>query len=299
MDHSIIQFPSFVCLSSLTVLYLTALVNPMYITCYSSNQSKELTLKFPVLRQYHSHNCIWLDVKRVTIEAPLLEKVEISRQWVRSWPCDVSHAEIVIRASYITKYRYEGYISSETILLDAHVDKASISLTKSNVKSGQQMKNFFCKLFNINNLKCLTLIRGLAPLKPYLVDIPAFRMLSSLDICYSVTVELLLALLFKSPCLETLVLQAIESYTEPPNFAIVPECFLSTLKVVRFVNFAGGELELSFAKFVMENSQFLESISFSRYTLREEEIEKIKEKIFLVKRSFNIEYSAHSVTFKV
>ncbi|XP_058756169.1 F-box/FBD/LRR-repeat protein At3g14710-like [Vicia villosa] len=269
----------------------------MNITCYSSNQSKELTLNFPVLREYKSYDCIWLDVKRVTIEAPLLEKVEISRQWLRSY--DVSHAEIVIRASYVTKYRYEGYISLETILLDAHVAKASIFLTKSNVKSGQQMKNFFCKLFNINNLKRLKLIQDLAPMKPYLVDIPAFQMLGYLHLYYSLTFELLLALLLKSPCLETLVLQAIDSYTEPPDFAIVPECFLSTLKVVRFENFDGGKLELSFAKFVMENSQFLESISFSCYRLGREKIEKIKEKMFLVKRSFNLEYSAHSVTFKV
>ncbi|XP_058764453.1 F-box protein At3g59000-like [Vicia villosa] len=158
LGHSIIQFPSFVSLSSLTVLKLTAIRNPMKITCYSSNQSKELTLKFPFLREYISFDCIWLDVKRVIIDAPLLENVKIVRQWLMSF--DVSHAEIVIRASYITNYLYSTYISSETTLLDAaHVADASIYLRDdSEVEmSGQEMKIFVRKLFNINNLKCLRL----------------------------------------------------------------------------------------------------------------------------------------------
>ncbi|KAI5428282.1 hypothetical protein KIW84_033316 [Lathyrus oleraceus] len=158
MGHSIIQFPSFVCLSSLTALYLVAIRSPMKITCYSSNQSKELTLKFPVLRDYISCDCIWLDVKRVTIDAPLLEKVIIERQW--DYSSNVSHAEIEIRASYVTNYLYRSYVSSETTLLDAaHVAEASISLSddsKVNM-SGQELKIFVRKLFNINNLKGLIL----------------------------------------------------------------------------------------------------------------------------------------------
>ncbi|CAI8613291.1 unnamed protein product [Vicia faba] len=268
MNHSTIQFPSFVCLSSLTVLSLVA----MKITCCSSDQSKKLKLKFPVLREYTSFDCIWLGVKHVTIEAPLLEKVNIFRHWYTTF--NMSQAVIEIRASYITNYSYMSYISSETILLDvAHVAEASICLTNSKVQmSEQQMKICVLKLFNLKNLKCLRLIYGLESMKYYLADIPAVRMLGYLHIHCSVSIEILLALLLKSPCLETLVLKAIDSYTELPSFSIVPECFLSTLKVV------------------------LESISFSCYKLSEAEIEKVKEKTFLFKRSFNIEFSAHSVT---
>ncbi|KAI5428275.1 F-box protein At4g22280 isoform X3 [Lathyrus oleraceus] len=265
MGHSIIQFPSFVCLSSLTALYLVAIRNPMKITCYSSNQSKELTLKFPVLRDYISCDCIWLDVKRVTIDAPLLEKVIIDRQW--DYSSNVSHAEIEIRASYVTNYYYRSYVSSETTLLDAaHVAEASISLSDDS--------------------------KNLAPMEHYLADISAFGMLSNLCISYFVTIENLLCLLLKSPCLETLVLKyPIYSAKRPPNFAIVPECFLSTLKVVRFAKFTGGQQEFSFAKFVMEKSQVLESISFSCYKLRGAKMKKVKKKIFSVKRSCNIEFS--------
>lgn len=80
------------------------------------------------------------------------------------------------------------------------------------------------------------------------------------------------------------------------EFCDCTECFLSTLKVVRFAKFTGGQQEFSFAKFVMEKSQVLESISFSCYKLGRAKIKNVKKKIFLVKRSFNIEFSDHLVT---
>jgi len=70
---------------------------------------------------------------------------------------------------------------------------------------------------------------------------------------------------------------------EPQNFSIVPGCFLSTLKVVKF---AGKERELCFTKFVMENARVLDRISFScSRELQGLEMEKVKEKLCLVKRS--------------
>jgi len=62
MGHSIIQFPS-LCLSSLTVLHLTTIRNGMTITCYSPNESKELTLNFPVYRVFDT--CLHLVLKKV------------------------------------------------------------------------------------------------------------------------------------------------------------------------------------------------------------------------------------------
>jgi hypothetical protein len=86
----------------------------------------------------------------------------------------------------------------------------------------------------------------------------------------------------------------IESDEEQMNFSIVPDCFLSTLKEVKFDDFMGGKHELSFAKFVMEKGQVLESISFScSQQLHGAALEKVKEEIFLVKRNFTIEFSAY------
>lgn len=134
----------------------------MTITCYSSNESKELRLNFPVLREYVTNACTWLGVKCVTLEAPLLEVLTMIRgnRYSRS---DLSHAEIKIHASNIKKFRYDGYVSAETILLDAHVVKADISLITSKVKSVQQMGIFVRKLFSINNVECLRLYLYLNP----------------------------------------------------------------------------------------------------------------------------------------
>ena len=75
---------------------------------------------------------------------------------------------------------------------------------------------------------------------------------------------------------------------ESQNFATVPDCFLSTLKVVKFDKYFGGEREFSFAKFVMENTKVLERISFSfHYRQSDSEVEKAKEKLSLVKISFS------------
>lgn len=72
---------------------------------------------------------------------------------------------------------------------------------------------------------------------------------------------------------------------EAQNFSIVPGCFLSTLKVVKFGKFAGKQRELCFAKFVMENARVLGRISFScSRELQGLEMEKVKEKLVLVKR---------------
>jgi hypothetical protein len=46
-------------------------------TCYSSNEFKELTLNFPFLREYETSYCTRLGIKSITIEAPLLELIQI------------------------------------------------------------------------------------------------------------------------------------------------------------------------------------------------------------------------------
>ncbi|GAU12185.1 hypothetical protein TSUD_01520 [Trifolium subterraneum] len=169
-----IKIPTFVGLSSLTVLNFAGIT----FTCYSSHTSKEVTLNFPVLREYKTRWCTWLDVKSLTLEAPLLKK----------------------------------YLSGQ---------------------------------------------------EHYLAGIPEFGLLRHLELHY-VTGEALLGLLLKSPCLETLVCyRLLDFYGEDPfKCATVPDCFLSTLKEVEFENITDHKCELSFAKFVMENAQVLERISF-------------------------------------
>jgi hypothetical protein len=87
--------------------------------------------------------------------------------------------------------------------------------------------------------------------------------------------------------------QMLDFYEEaPPNFATVPDCFLSTLKVVKFENISGNKCELSIAKFVMENAQVLERISFS-CSSKLCILQKFEEKLASVNFSSNIAFAQY------
>ncbi|KAJ1384003.1 Leucine-rich repeat domain superfamily, partial [Sesbania bispinosa] len=156
IGYCVIRVPSFVCLSSLTVLKLTETT----IACYFSNDLKKLTLNFPVLRNYETRNCSWSGVKNVTFEVPQLEVVSIyyCRQWLGS---DESYTEIKFCASRLAQFTYDGYMLPETILLDLSTAPISATLVPRRCaeKSVKEMGILACKLlkqFN-NNVECLTL----------------------------------------------------------------------------------------------------------------------------------------------
>ncbi|XP_045832646.1 F-box/FBD/LRR-repeat protein At3g14710-like [Trifolium pratense] len=275
-----IKIPTFVSLSSLTVLDLVGIT----FTCYSSITSKELTLNFPVLRAYKTRRCTWLDVKSLTLEAPILEEVSLSY--------NESHAEIKFCTSHLKEFHYNNDRSAETVVLDAHIASTKIRLSDFWDINVQESWIFVCKLLTVN-AKCSKLCLELnwwylAGQEHYLAGIPEFELLRDLELHY-VTGEVLLRLLLKSPYLETLVCNRIlDSYEEEPvNFATVPDCFLSTLKEVTFENITDNECELSFAKFVMENAQVLERISFS-CSRKPHVLENFQKKLASVNCSSNI-----------
>jgi len=69
MNNFVIKVPNIVYLSSLTVLELSRI----NLTSVSSTDSHDLTLNFPVLREYSTKNYTWFNTKEVTFEVPLLE----------------------------------------------------------------------------------------------------------------------------------------------------------------------------------------------------------------------------------
>lgn len=73
------------------------------------------------------------------------------------------------------------------------------------------------------------------------------------------------------------------------NSASVPDCFLSTLEMVKFGNFRGNEHELNLAKFLMENTLVLERLSvFPTWMLFGLNLENAKEKLFSFRKSSNL-----------
>nr|KYP40504.1 Putative F-box/LRR-repeat protein At4g13960 family [Cajanus cajan] len=88
-DCKTVIVPSFVSLSSLTVLKLIRIAfhfddpDSYYDTIRIAfhfddpdsyyDTENPITLKFPLLREYETKNCIWSNVKRVTFDVPMLE----------------------------------------------------------------------------------------------------------------------------------------------------------------------------------------------------------------------------------
>ncbi|KAJ1400017.1 FBD domain [Sesbania bispinosa] len=277
VDSCDIRVPTFVCLSSLTVLKLSSVT----FTCDYSNDSEKLTIDFPVLRNYETKNCTWSGVKEVTFKVPLLEVVSIDYR-PRSLSDDDSYTEIKFCATRLTEFTYIGYISPEVIVFDlsaAQIASANITPLKYKEESVQELGI----LKQFNNVECLKFQRSavLAQAKDSLVDIPAFNMLSHLELG-TVTCDILLALLLKTPFLKTLVLQELLEFDEELlNSAIVPDCFLSTLQAFNFGRLDGFGYQLSFANFVMGNALVLKRMSFSTTRMLRNSpanLEEVKEK---------------------
>ncbi|KAH1148400.1 hypothetical protein GYH30_043159 [Glycine max] len=228
MNNFVIKVPNIVSLSSLTVLELSRI----NLTSVSSTDSHDLTLNFPVLREYSTKNYTWFNTKEVTFEVPLLEV-------------------LLIKHSHIP----------DTILFNldlstTHIASATIDPHKFEKEDTPFLSCELRKQFN-NNVGCLKFEQLEALAFPQ-DDIPAFGMLSCLELG-KVTSEFLLNLLLKTPSLNTLIIKELLEFDEElSNLDKVPSCFISNLKMVNFGRLNGDQYELSFAKFAMQNAQVLE-----------------------------------------
>lgn len=279
MKNCIAIFPSFASLSSLTSLKLTRIL----VICFDRN--RHLTLKFPVLRSLEIEGGrTWSIIKSVTFHVPLLEVCSMDYG-----TCVRSNAKLKICASRLAKFCYTGSFQSEIILLEAvHIASANIMLYGSSRRTEETM-HFVSKLLSINaaSLKlCLRSRKVLERVKLSFNDIPDFQILGHLDLDFA-TGEFLSGMLSRSPCLETLVLK--DFCDTRLNSTFMPDCFLFTLKVVKFERFAGTKHELNFAKLVMNNAQALERITFSccPKLLGQKKWENVKDNISSFKSTFS------------
>jgi hypothetical protein len=81
----------------------------------------------------------------------------------------------------------------------------------------------------------------------------------------------------------------LEFNPELLNSTPVPDCFASTLQVVKFAKVGGYEHELCLAKYFMENGKLLERMSFSLASQalgKSKIMEEFKEKLFSFKKGF-------------
>ncbi|RDX80292.1 F-box/FBD/LRR-repeat protein, partial [Mucuna pruriens] len=277
-----IKLPTFVSLSSLTYLGLTDIM----FTCKPSNDLQNLTLNFPVLREYRTCNCSWSDVKSVTLEVPMLEVLSIYHTQESTF--GDSRTVIKFCAPRLTKFYYNGFAIPDTILFDFDLSTtcvafADIQLYRSyfgeeNDESAGLLASELLKNLN-NNVKCL-MFQRLEVLA--FTDLPQFRVLTCLEI------EKVSDFLLKAPLLKPLILKGLLNFDEElSNLENMPSCFKSNLQVLKFEGLKGKKHDLRFAKFVLENAQLLKKANFTTdWNLSGFKLKKVKEMMLSFKTSF-------------
>jgi len=163
MNGCAVKVPHLVYLSSLTVLELSGVT----VVCPPSNESKNMCLNFPLLRVHRATNCIWLNVKVVSFEVPLLEVLSISH--TRAFKSVDSQTVIKFCAPRLTKFSYSGFIAPipDTVLLDLDLSTARIASANIDpwefVRESTENTGSFAfellKQFN-NNVECLKFERS-------------------------------------------------------------------------------------------------------------------------------------------
>ncbi|KAK7244065.1 hypothetical protein RIF29_38883 [Crotalaria pallida] len=244
------------------------------------NYSESLKLHFPVLKKFETINCTWSFSKGITVDAPLLESVLIN-QYPKSLPYKPNMCAIKFSAPKLKNFTYhvDGHISPDVVLLDrssAHNASANITLYICNDRVAETGNCIILLLKQLNQVLA----------KSRLDILHSFVMLSHLELGL-VTCEVLLGLLLKSPVLKTMVFKGLSKFDqELLNSASVPDCFVSTLQMVKIGRVHGYDHELCFAKFVMENGLVLERLNFGALPYNLKAIEEFKEKLFSFKKGF-------------
>ncbi|KAG5076968.1 hypothetical protein JHK82_055663 [Glycine max] len=121
MNNFVIRVPSIVSLSSLIVVDLSEI----NLTNVFPNDSQDLTLNFPILREYETNNCTSFNIKGVTFEVPVLEVLLIKP----STSLDISNDALTIIkfcSSRLTKFSYRDHIP-DTILFNSDLSTTHIA----------------------------------------------------------------------------------------------------------------------------------------------------------------------------
>ncbi|CAJ2659480.1 unnamed protein product [Trifolium pratense] len=254
---------------------------------------KSYGILLEALKKFEAKNCSWLSSRDATIKAPLLESVLIEQdlEFVTREP---RSCKINFNVSRLKEFTYCGDgISQAFILSDtssAHNADANIILDKRG-NSVQETGSCACLLLKqFSQARCIKFHGSGVLTQQNVAVLPKFAMLSHLELG-SVSGEVLLRILQKAPVLNTLFFKEISKFEQKLlNSAVVPGCFASTLKVVKFENVYGSEHELFLAKFFMENGIVLERMSFSFVDWRwrrEKLIEEFKEKLYSFKKGIS------------
>ncbi|XP_058740944.1 F-box/FBD/LRR-repeat protein At5g22660-like [Vicia villosa] len=252
---------------------------------------RSLRINLGTLEKFEIKNCSWLSAYDVTLEAPRLESVVIV-QGLEAVTREPRSCTINFSASCMKEFTYKGFGGISQPIVLSNSSAAHFASIKIRLHTGgsdvQETGSRACLLLKQFSQAKRIEFQGSEVLpQTNMTILPRFAMLSHLDLG-SVSGEVLLSLLQKSPILNTLVLKEISKFDqELLNSAAVPECLASSLQVVKFGRVYGSEHELFLAKYFMENGAVLERMSFcilSAWLSKSKAIEEFKEKLYGFKK---------------
>ncbi|XP_059439460.1 F-box/LRR-repeat protein At3g58900-like isoform X2 [Corylus avellana] len=223
----------------------------------------------PVLKKLSLTDCSWGGLKVVCISAPKLHSLSI---WESERP-DSSYGdgcEVLIFAVRLKEFEYSGELFINYCLNNSFsLEKAEITVFSNNT-SAQVAHRMYKLLIGLSNVKLLQLscavVEVLIDAAEHLLHMPMFNNLTDLilyDGYWSVALDsVLLRILHKSPCLETLKFWKGIRLWENDDWILdpVPPCFLSHVKWIEVGDYDGDREEFSAVKILLKNAVVLNEI---------------------------------------
>ncbi|CAJ2659466.1 unnamed protein product [Trifolium pratense] len=284
-----LNLPISVCLRNLQKLSISGIK----FASDSSTYSNDITLSFPILKDFEARGCEWSTMQNISLQVPLLERFSIAI-WNRH-SNESCKSAIKVYSRRLTDFSYEGDLEQDIVLCDSSlIRNASIVIVIDEDKKDRieklafQAHNLLRQIDEVERLKLL-FYKVLRHAKDFFINLPVFGRLTYLQL-NEVNGEALLQLLHNCPILNTLVLLngVAELHKDVFTSAMVPQCFLSSFKIFQFKGFNANEQDLCLVKFVLENAEILEKMTISpafwlRYAYID--MEKVMEQILSLPKS--------------
>ncbi|KAL4619262.1 hypothetical protein ACB092_06G067600 [Castanea dentata] len=280
----VLKVPSSICLSALKMLHLS-------VEFLDDQSCQQLFSGCPVLQELVLYNCVYKNLKRITISIPTLRRLTIYE--LTLGPDDFLDCEIKIYATDLISLSCETYLTVDlsfcnlSSLVDAFVDVTNYNDTLQAAHRALKL------LAGIQGVKSLRISNETLGCVSYAENIrahlPMFHNLTRLEVYVEpsgdpgeYTDETLMDILQKTPSLESLdIPEGLNPRTclvgEDWILNSVPHCLRSCLKEFSISNFNGKVAEIELLKYLSKNATILERMRIYSSETFEADLKKQEE----------------------
>lgn len=264
--------------SSLKILYLSG--TKLLGMCVPS--TSKLVFDFPALETLELHDCKWLKVNFVEINAPALSMFKVM---CYSSLAEVDKCQIKFSKAKLVECEFGGRFVEDFDFSASSVFSAIINFQRfyrDDIhvirKKGLQARLLFKGFSGLNHLKISGEVVEVITQSNQRPLLPKFNMLKRLEVFTKCNSGALLELLHVMPFLESIVLMmwCWDDY-DYDEVESLPFCIASHLKEVRFMSFSKRLSEYRMAQFLWTNALRLEKIEGLH---RESSEERQRKKMF-------------------